>query len=138
MPIDVPRTLQTFEGRSLKSDGEQDVTLTMRTTLFVDDRHFGFGVPLVSDSWFLRCCLSVWFGCVYRWWTSLHRGRFRRMKTFYIIPKGFVKPFLKDFVKFLSISHAFSLRMVEFVSLDIKRIMYVTMKDTTNQVTTDC
>ncbi len=66
MPIDVPRTLQTFEARSLKSDGEQDVALAMRTTLFVDDRHWGFGVPLVSDSWFLLYRHSVCIGRVSR------------------------------------------------------------------------
>ena len=66
MPIDVPRTLQTFEARSLKSDGEQDVALAMRTTLFVDDRHCGFGVPLVSDSWFLLYRHSVCIGRVSR------------------------------------------------------------------------
>ena len=57
MTVDKSRTLQTLEGRSLEPDGEQNVALTMWTTLFVDDRHVGFGGPRDLDSWF----------SVYRW-----------------------------------------------------------------------
>ena len=57
MTVDKSRTLQTLEGRSLEPDGEQNVALTMWTTLFVDDRHVGFGGPRYLD--FLVLGVSV-------------------------------------------------------------------------------
>ena len=67
------------------------------------------------------------------------------MKKFYIMPCGFVKGFLVDFVNFFSEVHAGTMYIGGFRKsrgflgcLDTLRIMYVTMIYNTNQVRVGC
>lgn len=58
MTVDQSCALQTLEGRTFESDGEQYVALTMWATLFVDNRHLVGGQPLVPFCFFaLPACI---------------------------------------------------------------------------------
>ena len=59
------------------------------------------------------------------------------MKTFYTMSGGFVKRFLKDFVKFSENRQVFFGFVLRIGQIDTQRIIYVTMELTTNSRLSD-